>query len=161
MSDLTIRRTIKPSDTKAIARIVRSTGFFSKEEVGIAKELAREKLSAKKTCSYRFIFAEMKKEVIGYACYGRIPGTQSSFDIYWIVVAKEYQGRGLGKTLLFQTEKFISKSGGKRAYAETSSRKLYRPTHKFYESCGYRREAFLKNFYADGDSKIIYSKVLK
>jgi hypothetical protein len=55
----------------------------------------------------------------------------------------------------------ISSLSGKRIYAETSSRDLYLPTHVFYENCGYLREAFLKDFYADGDGKIIYSKTLK
>ena len=60
-----------------------------------------------------------------------------------------------------KTEEVICSLGGKHIYAETSSRDLYRPTHIFYENCGYLREASLKDFYAEGDSKIIYSKVLK
>lgn len=161
METMSFRRTIKPSDVGAIVAMVRSTGFFSKEELAIAKELAQEKLQNKKGCSYRFLFAQRHDQVVGYTCYGRIPGTQSSFDIYWIVVDKKYQGRGLGKTLMAKTEQLIVQSGGKRVYVETSSRKQYKPTHAFYECCGYRREASLKNFYAKGDSKIIYSKALK
>ena len=41
---------------------------------------------------------------------------------------------------------------------ETSARELYRPTQRFYERCGYEAEARLKDFYAPGDSKIIYVK---
>ena len=99
--------------------------------------------------------------VIGYTCYGLVPATVSSYDIYWIVVANDLQGQGLGKRLMAETEKIILQSGGKQVYAETSSREQYKPTHKFYESCGFQKEAFLKNFYADNDGKIIYSKVLK
>ena len=62
---------------------------------------------------------------------------------------------------MVQTEKLIEASGGRQLYDETSSRDQYKPTHKYYEACGYRQEAFLKNFYAEGDGKIIYSKVLK
>ena len=99
--------------------------------------------------------------VIGYTCYGLVPATVSSYDIYWIVVSNDLQGQGLGKRLMAETEKIILQSGGKQVYAETSSREQYEPTHKFYESCGFQKEAFLKNFYADNDGKIIYSKVLK
>jgi ribosomal protein S18 acetylase RimI-like enzyme len=161
MKKAVFRQTIKASDVQSIAGIVRSTGFFSKEELAIAKELAREKLKHKHTCSYRFVFAEEQNKVVGYSCYGRIPATKSSYDIYWIVVAKNHQGQGWGKALMSRTEKLIFKNGGKQAYVETSSRKQYKPTHHFYENCGYRRAAFLKNFYATGDSKIIYSKTLK
>jgi hypothetical protein len=35
------------------------------------------------------------------------------------------------------------------------------PTHHFYSSCGYRVEATLHEFYAPGDNKVIFSKVLE
>ncbi|MCX5832942.1 MAG: hypothetical protein NTV99_00205 [Deltaproteobacteria bacterium] len=58
------------------------------------------------------------------------------------------------------TEEKIAGLGGKRIYVDTSSRPLYEPTRLFYEKCGYRKEAVLKDFYAEGDSKFIYSKAL-
>ena len=45
-------------------------------------------------------------------------------------------------------------------YAETSSRALYEPTRAFYERCGYRAEARMEAFYAPGDDKIVYMKVV-
>jgi ribosomal protein S18 acetylase RimI-like enzyme len=107
------------------------------------------------------LFVEDEKKVVGYACYGLIPATSSSYDVYWIVISKDLRGQGLGKLLMAETEKLILQSGGRQVYVETSSRDQYSPTHKFYETCGYHQEAFLKNFYHEGDSKIIYAKVLK
>jgi len=63
--------------------------------------------------------------------------------------------------LMAETEQLIYQSGGRQIYAETSSRDQYQPTHEFYETCGYHQEAFLNNFYAEGDGKIIYAKILK
>lgn len=161
MKTCTYRQQIQPSDTEAIAGIVESSGFFSDEEIEIAIQLAEEKMDQKEASSYRFLFAEDDHRVLGYTCYGLIPATSFSYDIYWIVVANDLQGQGLGKLLMAETEKLIGSSGGRQIYAETSSRDQYNPTHKFYESCGYRQEAFLKNFYSEGDGKIIYAKVLK
>ncbi|MDM7985792.1 MAG: GNAT family N-acetyltransferase [Smithella sp.] len=161
MTPFTYRQQIKSSDVEAIAGLVESSGFFSDEEIEIAIQLAEEKLDQKEASSYRFLFAENDHRVLGYTCYGLIPATAFSYDIYWIVVANDLQGQGLGKLLMVQTEKLIEASYGRQIYAETSSRDQYKPTHKFYEACGYRQEAFLKNFYAEGDGKIIYSKVLK
>jgi hypothetical protein len=45
-------------------------------------------------------------------------------------------------------------------YAETSSRPQYEPTRSFYRACGYRLEARLEDFYAPGDGKVIFLKVL-
>ncbi|MGI6387310.1 MAG: GNAT family N-acetyltransferase [Desulfomonilia bacterium] len=97
-------------------------------------------------------------EIVGYTCFGPVPGTQSSFDLYWIVVRKDRRGSGIGRALLAQTEEAVASSGGSRLYAETSSRELYDPTRGFYCSAGFRQEAFLENFYAPGDGKIIFVK---
>jgi len=44
---------------------------------------------------------------------------------------------------------------------DTSQRAEYASTRIFYENSGYRLEALLKDFYAPGDGKAIYCKVLK
>lgn len=161
MKNLVFRQQIQPSDVEAIADIVESSGFFSGEEIDIAIELAEDRLEKQNVSSYRFLFIEDGKKVLGYTCYGLIPATSYSYDIYWIVVSKDLRGHGLGKLLMAETEKLIYQDGGRQIYAETSSRDQYKPTHKFYENCGYVKEAFLKNFYSEGDGKFIYAKVLK
>ncbi|MDD5344077.1 MAG: GNAT family N-acetyltransferase [Smithella sp.] len=161
MKTFAYRQKIRHSDIGAIADIVKASDFFSAEEIDIALELAEEKLTQPHDSSYQFLFAEDEERLVGYTCYGHIPATASSYDIYWIVVLKDFQGQGLGKLLMTETEKLIYEAGGRQIYVETSSRNQYKPTHKFYESCGYHQEAFLKNFYSDGDGKIIYAKVLK
>ena len=51
-------------------------------------------------------------------------------------------------------------AGGRRVYVETSGRAQYEPTRRFYEACGYAREAVLTDFYAPGDDKVIYGQSL-
>jgi ribosomal protein S18 acetylase RimI-like enzyme len=149
-----------PSDPEAIFRIVQSSGFFSTEEIALARELAEEKLAQGNDCSYQFLFAENKDGILGYTCYGLIPATCGSYDLYWIAVDEQSRSQGLGKELMQKTEDVIRGIGGRLIYVETSSRDQYKPTHSFYESCGYQQEAILKDFYAEGDSKIIYVKTL-
>jgi hypothetical protein len=45
-------------------------------------------------------------------------------------------------------------------YIDTSGRAQYASTRAFYEKNGYVCEARLKDFYAPGDDRVIYSKVL-
>lgn len=148
------------ADPHAISRIVKSSGFFSAEEITLAIELAEEKLDQGNASSYQFLFAEDQDKFLGYTCFGLIPATSGSYDLYWIAVDEQCRGIGLGKDIMKKTENIIYNLGGSRIYVETSSRAQYKPTHGFYESCGYRQEAFLKDFYASGDSKIIYVKTL-
>jgi ribosomal protein S18 acetylase RimI-like enzyme len=155
---ITWREEPVPTDISDIVEIVRSTGFFNAEELDVAAELVEERLEKGTACGYFFLFMELDKKVTGYSCFGPIPGTLNSFDLYWIAVHNESRGVGLGKIIMERSEKEIAGMNGDRIYVETSSKDLYIPTRKFYESCGYRAEAQLKDFYAPGDDKIIYVK---
>jgi len=112
---------------------------------------------------YHFLFADGGSPIgatIGYSCFGPIPCTQASFDLYWIAVHDSFRRIGLGKLLLAESEAIIRRMAGRRIYVETSSRSQYEPTRNFYNRNGYRPEALIPEFYAPGDGKIIYTKVM-
>jgi len=155
-----MRETVKTEDPANIREIVSSTKFFNDEEADIAVELVEERLSKGIESGYHFLFLEMNGKTIGYSCFGPIPATKFSFDLYWIAVHKDYQNLGLGKILLVESEKAIAKLGGNRIYVETSGREQYISTRKFYLACDYKEEAVLEDFYAPGDAKYLYLKVL-
>lgn len=155
---LTFRENVRPTDRERVAEIITSTEFFSQNEVDIALELVHEHLEKGSDSGYFFLFAEQAGVTVGYACFGPIPGTLASYDLYWIAVHADYQRQGFGKEILTQTESLITKQQGNKIYVDTSSRQQYVPTRRFYQDCGYRQEAFLKDFYAPGDSKIIFVK---
>lgn len=157
----TLREDVLPTDPDAVMHLVVSTGFFTGEEVRIAAELVEENLEkgAEKS-GYHFVFLESGDEVTGYSCYGRIPGTRTSYDLYWIAVGKRWQRHGLGRRLMTATEERIAALGGRQIFIETSSTELYHPTHAFYERCQYKLEHVFPDFYAQGDSKLVYVKHL-
>ena len=154
------RDTVHRSDPEAIFHLTESCELFYPEETAVARELAEERLAKGPSSGYEFLFAETNGIINGYTCFGPIPFTQGRFDLYWIAVQKELQGTGIGKRLLQLTELRIQEMKGRRVYVETSSRKIYEPTHRFYHSCGYHQEAILADFYADGDNKVIYKKAI-
>jgi len=159
LRNLTFRKTTTQDDSEKVRAIVEATGFFSEEEVEISVELVRESLSRGIESGYFFLFAEDNKgKLVGYTCYGPVTGTESSFDLYWIVVDNDFQGYGTGKLLNSKTEELVRDMGGTRIYAETSSREQYEPTRAFYRKAGYHETAYLEDFYAPGDGKIIFVK---
>jgi ribosomal protein S18 acetylase RimI-like enzyme len=141
-----------------VRAIVESAGFFTPAEVDVAVELVEERLAKGPASGYHFLFLDGPAGPVGYACFGPIPCTVSSFDVYWIAVHAHARGGGLGKALMAAAERAIGAMGGTRIYVETSSRPLYGPTRAFYEKCGYRQVALLPDFYAPGDGKLILSK---
>jgi ribosomal protein S18 acetylase RimI-like enzyme len=158
MDSVIYREEVIPSDVQTVMDIVKSTGFFYPEEIEIAVELVTERLEKGFESGYLFLFAEINERTAGYACFGRIPCCRNSYDLYWIVVHRDFQGIGLGRSLLSKSEEIIKKLGGGRVFIETSSRSLYGPTRSFYTSCGYTEDAVIKNFYSEGDSKFIFVK---
>lgn len=158
MNDTPYREVVRPDDAAAVRRLVEATGFFHPEEVDIAQELVDERLAKGEASGYLFLFAEEDGELVGYSCYGIIPLTVASWDLYWIAVHPSRQGTGLGRRLLAATEAKIRAAGGTAAYAETSGRPQYEPTRAFYTRCGYDTAAVFADFYAPGDAKYVFVK---
>jgi ribosomal protein S18 acetylase RimI-like enzyme len=154
------RDNVFDSDCEKVRVIAESSGFFSTEEVEVAVELVQERLSKGPRSGYNFLFAEICGRMAGYICYGPVAGARESFYLYWIAVDNELRGKGLGRALIGRVEAEIARLGGRRAWIETSGRAQYQPTLAFYQARGYRPEALLPNFYASGDDKLIYMKIL-
>jgi ribosomal protein S18 acetylase RimI-like enzyme len=156
-----LRREVYPGDQDLVKAIVTSTGFFREDEVLVAAELVQERLEKGASSGYEFLFAEMDGETLAYSCFGLIPCTLHSYDLYWIATHREYMNRGIGKYLLQESEKAIFSLGGKGIYVETSSKDQYAPTRAFYEKNQYLLQARFENFYAPGDDKLVYVKTFQ
>lgn len=159
--EISFRKYITAADVDRVKEIVFSTGFFREDEVEVAVELVTEAYKkGQEQAGYYFIFSMEGNYTTGYVCYGPTPCTIGTYDLYWIAVDNHFRGSGTGKKLILETEKELIIKNARKLYIETSSTDKYLPTRKFYESCGYKIEATLTDFYAKDDHKIIYSKVL-
>ena len=76
-------------------------------------------------------------------------------------MAPAAQGQGLGQALLRLAERAVARRGGGNLYIETSSRQVYERTRRFYRDAGYGQVARLRDFYAPGDHKIMFCKVIR
>jgi ribosomal protein S18 acetylase RimI-like enzyme len=145
-------------DVGRVRSLVATTGFFNAAEVELAADLVTERLTKGVRSGYNFVLAERGANLVGFACYGPIYGTQGAFELFWIAVAPEEQGRGLGAQVYARAEVAMAKAGAKQIYADTSSSDRYAGTRGFYQSMGFREGARLADFYAPGDGKIVYVK---
>lgn len=154
------RSQLTPADRAPLAELIRATGFFNPEEEEVALELIDDRLAHGEASHYRFLIAEREGQVAGYACWGPIPGTAASADLYWIAVHPDQQGKGVGRLLLAAAEAQIAAAGRSRVYIETSTRGQYAGTRGFYLACGYDLAAELPDYYAPGDGKAVFMKSL-
>jgi GNAT superfamily N-acetyltransferase len=105
------------------------------------------------------VFSEDSK-LQGYACWGPTPGTDGGYDLYWIAVDPRAQGGGYGSSLMRAVEEQLRGCGARLLVAETSSRASYAQTRDFYARGGYVERARVRGFYAVGDDRVIFSKLL-
>lgn len=155
------RTEVNSNDLQAVNHLIAATGFFSSQEQDIAVELVDEAINKGDDSGYFFVFADATKnthDLMGYSCYGPIPETASSFDLYWLAVSPNYQQQGLGRQLLLMTESLAVSAGATELIVETSGKPLYQPTREFYLAMGYKVINVIEDFYAAGDAKLIYKK---
>jgi len=136
-----------------VEEIVRATGVFSEEEVGVALELFDER-----ALDYEFIGAFEADHLVGYACFGATPATDRTFDLYWIAVHPDAQRTGAGAALMNEIERQLEARRARLLVIETSSRDDYAPTRRFYNKRGYEEAARLRDFYAPGDDRVVLTK---
>jgi len=146
------------NDRTQLEKIIRSSGYFNEEETTIALELIDDSLKHQDKSDYKLLIIEDENQILGYSCYGRIPFTQSSYDLYWIVIDDKYRNLGIGSLLLTKTEENIKLLGGNQIYIETSGLPLYTSTVEFYLKNKYEIAARFKNFYSEGNDKIVFVK---
>ncbi len=153
-------RATRADEAGQIVNLARQAGVFDQEEIAAVEELVDDYVTKGDASYYRFLSCCQNGSVSGFTCYSPRSLTQGTFDLCWICAAPGAQRQGVGSALIRQTEQAIRAHGGRLVLVETSSRPEYEPARRFYESNGYRREAVIKDFYAEGDSLMVYSKRL-
>jgi GNAT superfamily N-acetyltransferase len=98
--------------------------------------------------------------LVAYACFGATPMTEGTFDLYWLVVAEEARGRGMGRGLLTAVEDELRGRGARLLRIETSSLEGQGGAARFYAQSGYRQVGLVADFYRPGDDLITFAKVL-
>lgn len=141
-------------------KILQNTPEFKPSEVLVAEEVIDSFLNDPRDSGYHVFVAEADSEVVGYICYGPTPLTEGTWDIYWIAVSSEKQGRGIGGALMAQAEEKIGKAQGRLAIIETSATPAYEKARHFHISQGYEVIGCIPDFYAPGDDKLILQKRL-
>jgi GNAT superfamily N-acetyltransferase len=153
--------------------ILVATKVFRSEEINVAIELFDEVYGtpiavdknpnyAPASSDYIFLGAfTPEEELAGFACYGPTPGTDRTFDLYWIAVHPSAQGTGSGTILLNEVERRLKGQNARMLVVETSSRSDYKNTRGFYFRRGYVESARACDFYAPADDRITFTKRLQ
>ena len=148
-------------DRERIHEILLATARFTRQDVGWAMELVDLYLQNPQRQEYLAHVLDDDSHVHGYALYGPTPMADGVFDLYWIAVDPARQGQGLGQLLLRFVENEVRRKAGRMLLIETSSKRSYAPTLRFYQAAGYHEISRIKDFYRIEDDKVVFSKSLQ
>jgi ribosomal protein S18 acetylase RimI-like enzyme len=148
------------ADTDALVALTAGTGFFKQLELEALREVLDDFHAANADLGHRCFVWDEGGVPYGYVYHAPAPMTDRTWYLYWIAVAADRQGDGLGGELLAFVERDVAEQGGRLLLIETSSTPHYESTRRFYRKYRYDQPATIPDFYADGDGMVVFSKRL-
>ncbi len=83
-----------------------------------------------------------------------------TWNMLALAVRPDLQGKGLGAALVRAAEQRLIDKGQRILIVDTSGTDDFALTRKFYAQNGYEEEARIRDFWAEGDDKVIFRKAL-
>lgn len=153
-------RPTTPDDTASLLNAARGTEVFYPHEIETLEEVLADYYREGEEYSHLSLswFPGPDQPAAGLVYLAPVAMTHHTWELWWIVVAKEHQGKGSGRQLLEMAEAEVRQRSGRLLLIETSSLQHYKPTRRFYIKNGYAEVARVPDFYRDGDDKMIFAK---
>ncbi len=154
-------RRLVQADRPAIIKLLHRINGFHQDDIGIAIELLDIFLYQTGQKDYEFFVAVNEAgSILGFTCYGPTPLTDGTYDLYWIAVDPECEGKGIGSRMFQMLEDCIRQDHGRLLVIETSSDPGYAAARRFYLKCGCSLAEDIQDFYRVGEDRLTYTKYL-
>ncbi|MGL4879516.1 MAG: GNAT family N-acetyltransferase [Waterburya sp.] len=155
---MTILNKIRPityEDIPALKTVIEANDLFPSD---MLDDMISGYFNNENGSEFWFTYEDRKAVAIAYCAPERM--TEGTWNLYLIAVHPDYQGQGLGTSMLYYIEQMLTARGERMLLVETSSLKTFEGTREFYRKCGYDEEARIREFYQAGEDKIIFRKSL-
>ncbi len=147
-----------PDDTLALIAIADAIGFQANELEELSEMLTD--YFGGDSNSDHFWLTDDDNGPVGVAYCEPERMTNRTWILQLIAIRPDRQGQGRGATLLRYVEQTLTAHGRRMLLVETSGLPDFERTRAFYRKCGYEEEARIRDFYAAGDDKVVFRKVL-
>lgn len=148
-------RPLDKADLPAVAQIVTQTDMFPVEML----DDMTAPYFADPQGDQRWLVLE-QGEVRAVAYHVPEPLTDGTRNLLLIAVHPAAQGRGVGTELMARIESDLAVAATRILLVETSGKDEFARTRAFYARLGYDAEAVIRDYYADGDDKVVFRKRL-
>lgn len=148
-------QTTSSNDIPGLKLVLDRTGLFPSEMLSdmLAPVLAGETEAFWLTC-------HRDGQAVGL-CY-TVPEelAEGTWNMLALAVRPDLQGKSIGAALVKAAEQFLKDKDQRLLVVDTSGSDDFALTRKFYVQNGYEEEARIRDFWADGDDKVIFRKAL-
>lgn len=100
------------------------------------------------------------REITSVAYYAPESFAQNVYNLYFIGVMPNSQGKGIGSSMLQYVENQLKGLGQRLLLVETSGLPNFAKTREFYLKNNYEKEATIREYYKEGDDKVVFRKKL-
>jgi ribosomal protein S18 acetylase RimI-like enzyme len=153
---MTAIRKITKQDIGALKTVIDSCELFPSDLLdGMTAEFFNNKNTVDIWLTYE---VDAVPVAVAYCAPERM--TDGTYNLYLIAIHKDMQGKGIGTEIMTYVETLLRSAGNRVLIVETSDLPEYQPTRKFYAKIGYHQEAVIRDFYQDGENKIVFWKKL-
>jgi ribosomal protein S18 acetylase RimI-like enzyme len=150
-------------DVDRIKQLAIDTEMFGSDEVGSFDETLAGFFDGTLDGNHWLVIEADDGQVNAAAFFAPEPFSDRMWNLYFIAVAPEHHGQGLGATLIEFIERQLRDAGEDLArvlIVETSSTDQYARTRSFYRKLGFDEEAQIRQFYGPDDHKVVFWKLL-
>lgn len=149
-------RAVTKADTEALKQVVDSSGLFPSEYLD---EMISDYFNNPDTQDIWFAYIDGNiPTAIGYCVPEKL--TEGTYNLLAIGVLQQSQRKGIASEMMSYIEQLLRQKDGRLLIVETSSDDAQTGARNFYKKIGYTRAAVIKDFWKDGEDKIVFGKKL-
>ena len=149
-------RAVIQSDTDGLKKVVDSSELFPSEYLD---EMITDYFNNPDTQDIWFTYIDNNKQVaIGYCAPEKL--TDGTYNLLAIGVSQDSQRSGIAMQMMNYIELLLKQKDGRILIVETSSDDAQIGARNFYQKIGYVQAAVIKDFWKEGEDKIVFLKKL-
>lgn len=149
-------RAVLPSDIEGLKQVLDSSELFPSEYL---EDMIADFFNNAETQDIWFTYFDDDKPIaIGYCVPEKL--TVGTYNLLAIGVSQDYQRKGIASKMMQYIEKHLQDKNGRILIVETSSDDAQIGARLLYQKIGYTQEAIIRDFWNDGEDKIVFWKRL-